>query len=379
MAEDFEDRVAGALYGLAIGDAMGAPVEGWRPERIMERFSDVRAFLPVTKPDDPWGTKGAGRITDDTLMTEALIRAYATKGGHLDAYDFKAYFLPEIVGTEVWVPEKGRVMPIFERLFWPEKYPWIRLVVNNADPRTAGVGNLVNCGASMYVMPVGAVNAGDPRGAYQEAATFAAAHNESFALEAAAVAAACVACAFGSGATVDDVLASAAELARAGTGLAVQRCVAVARDAHDVPAFVRAVRDAFRPFDQRGDDEPGYDPSRFPEHSNTGRPAADRSIEELPVALAALAFGRGDFERVLRAAVFYGRDCDSSAAMAGALWGALFGRARLPANLCAGVEAASRRDFAGPARTLANTARLICLADGRRQEARTAAIQGRES
>ena len=45
----------------------------------------------------------------------------------------------------------------------------LKLRYGHADPRDAGVGNIVNCGAAMYIAPVGIANAGDPDGAYLEA------------------------------------------------------------------------------------------------------------------------------------------------------------------------------------------------------------------
>lgn len=181
---------------------MGAPVEGWSPERIQQRFGthDLKTFLPPTHSGDPATGKGDGRITDDTLMIEALIRAYQKAGMHLDAYGYEQFVLPEIATTPVWVPERQREMPILERLWWPEKFPWMRLVHGHADPRQAGVGNCVNCGVAMWTMPVGAMNAGDPEGAYAEATALGLAHNESFAIEAAGVMAA------GFAPVVEDVL-----------------------------------------------------------------------------------------------------------------------------------------------------------------------------
>ena len=38
----------------------------------------------------------------------------------------------------------------------------LKLRYGHADPRDAGVGNIVNCGAAMYIAPVGIANAGDP-------------------------------------------------------------------------------------------------------------------------------------------------------------------------------------------------------------------------
>src|SRR5258708_39918419 len=92
----FAEKVSGAVYGIAIGDAMGAPVEGWAPERIVAQFGshNFRTFLPVTHAKDPATGKGDGRITDDTLMTEALILAYARACDHLDAYGYARHLLP---------------------------------------------------------------------------------------------------------------------------------------------------------------------------------------------------------------------------------------------------------------------------------------------
>jgi hypothetical protein len=175
----FPQKVAAALYGHAIGDAMGAPVEGWPADRIAGRFSGVRTFLPPTHGGDPAKGKGAGRVTDDTLMAEALIRAYMAAGTHLDAHGYEAYLVPEVAGIPEWQAE-GR---LWDRLWLPEKFPLIRLRHAHADPRTAGVGNCVNCGAAMWTWPVGAVCAGDPAAAYQEGAAVGLAHNYSFAVE----------------------------------------------------------------------------------------------------------------------------------------------------------------------------------------------------
>ena len=58
---------------------------------------------------------------------------------------------------------------LLQRVFLAEKWLVARLHYGHVDPREAGVGNIVNCGAAMYVAPVGLANAGDPRGAYAEA------------------------------------------------------------------------------------------------------------------------------------------------------------------------------------------------------------------
>lgn len=371
------DRIAAALYGGAIGDAMGAPVEGWMPAAIAERFAahDLRSFLPPTHGGDPNTGKGAGRVTDDTLMVEVLINAYLEHGGHMDAYGYADYMVPRIGQADTFVPERQREMPLFDRLWFPEKYPYIRLHSANADPRSAGVGNCVNCGVAMWIWPAGAVNAGDPAGAYQEAAAIAAAHNESFAVEAAAVMAAAAAAALARDATIDAACEAAAELARDGTAGCVRAALAAADPADDLADWIARTRAAVEPFDQRRRHVADDQPLLVRGVSDVGRPSRLHAIEETPVALAALKYGAGDWAKTIRAAVFYGRDCDSIAAMACALFGAVFGTAAVPGELRAASDAANRRDWADLAAAFTRSVRQILNKDIGRFESRRAAVR----
>jgi len=228
---------------------MGAPVEGWEANAIGKKFErwDFRYFIPSRAKE----AKGNGRITDDTLMVEALIRSYQRKGGHLDAYDFRDFLLPEIVETIVWLPERQRNMPIFDRLNAVEKYAWYRLSVFGAEPRVAGIGNAINCAVAMFIWPVGAINATDCESAYNEAAAFAAAESSSYAVEAAAVLAAAFAAAFSIDASVDSVLNSATRLARDGTASAINAVLQATDPQDDRDTFIAQTRVAFIPFDHK--------------------------------------------------------------------------------------------------------------------------------
>jgi ADP-ribosylglycohydrolase len=373
---NLESKIAGALYGVAIGDAMGAPVEGHSPARILERFAahDFRTFLPPTHDGDPAMGKGNGRITDDTLMTEALIRAYMDAADHLDAYGYAQYLLPWIADRPVWVPERQAEMPLIHRLWHPEKYPWMRLM-SNVDPRSAGVGNCVNCGVAMWMMPAGAIHAGDPRAAYQEAAAIGSAHNESFAVEAGAVMAAAYAAAFATGSRQESVLAAACDLARDGTARAVAAAVDAAHPNQSAAEFVAKVRAAVAPYDQRTGHVDDSTPLRMGDVSDTGRPSRLASIEELPVALAALKHGGGDAVKTLKAGVLYGRDCDSIAGMALGLHGALYGVETIPAGLREAVDLANRRSFGELALKFALTVKTVFGKDEARFDAHRRSVR----
>jgi len=138
-------------------------------------------------------------------MTLALVEVYRQRRRHLDAYDIAETLVPLLMNTVRWLPDMEREDTLLQRLFLAEKWLVTKLHYAHTDPREAGVGNMVNCGAAMYMAPVGVANAGDPEGAYAEAIEIAGAHQSSYGREAAGVFAAAVAAAMAPGATASDV------------------------------------------------------------------------------------------------------------------------------------------------------------------------------
>lgn len=368
-----ERKAVGALAGAAVGDALGGATEGWSPAQIRERHGGpvagiVGPFLPdwrEARPASPYH-KGDGHVTDDTLMTNLLVRVYADKRDHLDAYDVAERLVPLINGEVVWIPELERATVPLIRLFLAEKWLVTRLHYGHVDPREAGVGNVVNCGAAMYSAPIGIANAANPAGAYAEAIEVAGAHQSSYGREAAGVFAALIAAAFAPGATVSGLVETALVFAHDGTRAAIEAVceraekLATAGTACDDAA--EPLREAMEPFDTVG-----------PQYRDPGlgarRPSRLHSIEELPLALGMLVLGGGDYRRAVLGGVNYGRDSDSIATMAGALAGALHGVDAVPAEWREAVGTASRLDLAAGGLTMAAVAREIHAADLRRQAA----------
>ena len=139
----------------------------------------IRRTKKVEKAFSPFH-KGDGHVTDDTLMTRVLVHAYDVKRDHLDAYDVETLIVPAIVDEKTWVPELDREDLLYHRLFLAEKWLVLKLRYGHADPRYAGVGNVVNCGAAMYIAPVGIANPATGR-RLQEALDLTAAHQSSWA------------------------------------------------------------------------------------------------------------------------------------------------------------------------------------------------------
>lgn len=362
------DRVTAALVGAAVGDALGGPVEGYSPDQITERHGGRVHGVVGPWHGDAWRTarpiapyhKGDGHVTDDTLMTHALVRVYDRVRDHLDAYAIADHLVPDLMTTPRWIPElEAEALPL-HRLFLAEKWLVARLAYGHADPREAGTGNIVNCGAAMYMAPVGLVNAANPAGAYAEALDIAGAHQSSYGREAAGVFAAAVAAATAPGATADSVVSACLSLAKDGTRTAIEKVCEVAAGHRDFESALGPLRAAVAPYDTVG---PDY---RAPSLA-ARRPSRLHSIEELPVALGMLVVSGGDYRQAVLGSVNYGRDCDSIATMAGALAGAL--GSPVPEEWAKTVADASRLDLWAPARTLTEVTREIFDRDVRRRRA----------
>jgi ADP-ribosylglycohydrolase len=370
-----ERKATGCLAGAAVGDALGGATEGWSPEQIRERHGGpvtgiVGPFLPdwrEARPASPYH-KGDGHVTDDTLMTNLLVKVYAAKRDHLDAFDIAARLVPLMLGEKVWIPEFERESIPLLRVFLAEKWLVARLHYGHVDPREAGVGNIVNCGAAMYVAPVGIANAGNPAAAYSEALEIAGTHQSSYGREAAGVFAAAVAAARAPSATVDTVISACLDLAEDGTRAAISAVCARAAELSDCVADAAELRAAVAPFDTVGPDyrDPGL---------GARRPSRLHSIEELPVALGMLRIADGDYRRAVLGAVNYGRDADSIATMAGALAGALHGLEAVPAEWRKEVGRASRLDLEATGLEMASVAREVFALDRARTAAAVAAFE----
>lgn len=76
---NFDDRVLGALFGFAIGDAMGATTEFMSAKQIRNTYESVTDII-----GGGWLGLKAGQVTDDTQMSICVIDALMTKSGSFE-------------------------------------------------------------------------------------------------------------------------------------------------------------------------------------------------------------------------------------------------------------------------------------------------------
>ena len=78
-----DDQITGGIFGVAIGDALGVPVEfSRRSERDLDPVEDFRAFGVHSQPEGTW--------SDDTSLTLALLDSLPSG---LDYNDIAGKFL----------------------------------------------------------------------------------------------------------------------------------------------------------------------------------------------------------------------------------------------------------------------------------------------
>jgi ADP-ribosyl-[dinitrogen reductase] hydrolase len=94
------DRARGAMLGLAVGDALGAPLEWLHPDQIAARYGGPLRDM-VASP--LWAR---GEWTDDTAMALALAESMVDQGGYVEQDVFARYALwarsgPKDIGSTV--------------------------------------------------------------------------------------------------------------------------------------------------------------------------------------------------------------------------------------------------------------------------------------
>ena len=85
---ELRDKIAGALYGMALGDAMGMPAELWGRERARKFFGGkITEFIDGPKENDVAFNYNKAQFTDDTGQAMVLLDSLKTTDYRPDASD----------------------------------------------------------------------------------------------------------------------------------------------------------------------------------------------------------------------------------------------------------------------------------------------------
>ncbi|MEV6111934.1 ADP-ribosylglycohydrolase family protein [Streptomyces sp. NPDC052109] len=277
-------RARGALLGLAVGDALGAPAENLKPSEIRARWGRITGYVT----DHPCGT-------DDT--------EYAIFSGLLLARHGSALTPAHVEAAwHEWIADRAEGP--FRGAGFSERGTLENLRRGLAAPVSAQHRHAWSDGLAMRAAPFGVYAAGRPAEAARLVAIDGSVSHDGEGIYGGQAVAAGVAAAM-TGAPVPVVIAAALAVVPedSWTARSLRRAVAVAHRGE------RAVRSAV---------------------VIGGYPWTDLAPEAVALAFGAYAAADGDFVQAVLTAVNMGRDADTTAAVAGALAGATHGMSAIP-------------------------------------------------
>ncbi|OPF81118.1 ADP-ribosylglycohydrolase [Streptomyces antioxidans] len=299
------DRALGALYGLAMGDALGMPTQIMSRRSIVARFGTVTDFEPGPEDNPVSAGMPAGSVTDDTDQAVIVGGLLTGSGGRIEPLRLAQ----ELLEWERAMKAKGS----FD-LLGPSTKAALEAVSRGVPPEEAGKSGATN-GAAMRITPVGVAFPDTPLEPFLDRVAEACqvTHDTSIGIASAAAVAAAVSRGVDGG-DLEDAIGAAITVAAAG-----------AERGHWVAGADIATRIGWAVDLVRG----------LPE-----RQALDRvcdlvgtsvaSQESVPAAFAVLALAEGEPWRACLLAANLGGDCDTIGAIAGAIAGAVGGASALP-------------------------------------------------
>jgi poly(ADP-ribose) glycohydrolase ARH3 len=290
-------RFEGCLLGLALGDALGAPLEGGVLERLVWRLLGI-------------GRGGELRCTDDTQMSLDVAESLA-KCGRLDPEDLAMRFARGYRWSRGYGPAAAKVLRRIAR-----GMPWQQ--ANRSVYPSGSYGN----GGAMRVAPLALFYASQP--------------DE---LVAMARASACITHAHPAGQEGAVLVAVAVAAAAAKTSGADQ-------DPRQTVLHACAPYGSLEPFVARLalahgwlEGEVKATPQQVRQQLGNGIAASDSCVTAI---YCAARFLREELRAMLEFVASIGGDVDTIGAMAGAVWGAANGCERLPAEVLEKLEQRQR-------------------------------------
>ena len=314
------DRARGALYGLAIGDALGMPTQLMSYQEVAACFGVLDGFRAAPAGHPIASGLPAGSVTDDTEQALLLADALLTGAGRIESDDLARRLL-------AWA-ERARERGSLD-LLGPSSSAAVAALTAGGPVDEVGRSGATN-GAAMRITPVGLIIPSDDLDALVDLVVEASrvTHHTGVAIAGAAAVAAAVSGGIDGASTVEATtlgIRAAALGQRRGewvAGAEVSRRIAWAVGLVDADDHERSVREVV-------------------ELVGTS-PATQESV---PAAFAVLALHPDDPWQASLTAASLGGDSDTIAGMAGAIAGACHGMDSWPADAVRTVREINQLDL----------------------------------
>ncbi len=305
MDTQLRGRARGAFTGLAIGDALGMPTQCFSRSMIMERYGVLTGFEAA--PDDNEISRGmpAARVTDDTDQAVMIAELLIDGRGQVNPHELAERFL----AWQHRMQARGS-----EDLLGPSTIRALTAVAGGTSPHESGRWGDTN-GAAMRIAPVGIATPVHSVAALVDAVVDASfvTHNTGVAIAGASAVAAVVSAGI-SGYDWHDSIDLAFEAIADGS-----------TRGHYVPAPDMLARVQWA-LDIANENDEHTALALIADLVGT----SVATQESVPAAIAIAHLFRADPWRAVCQAASIGGDCDTIAAMAGAMLGAHHGSEAFP-------------------------------------------------
>lgn len=286
-------RAQGAMSGLAVGDALGRPVEGMSAEMIRKTYGSVSDFVNMTP--------GGSDDTEYALLTASALLKY---GKSITAENFADFWLEKVCSQTGSFAGAG----------FSEMNAIANLRKGLRPPQSGQHNHAWSDGLAMRVAPIGVVAAGDYELARQiTVADGLVSH---------------------SGEGIHSGVVISIAIAGAMKGLSASQVfddslIYIPKDSWTYRSMLDVKEIVNNNWELSVHEIADL---LLDEVAVTEYFYADLAPEAVALAMASVLYGQGDFAKTMLFAVNLGRDADTIAAMAGAVAGALAGFEAIPEN-----------------------------------------------
>lgn len=322
MDLEVKQRVLGSLFGMATGDALGVPTSFLTQDQIRKQYGWVDTFYPPAKGHIFHDGLKAGEFTDDTEQALALINSFARHGR----------VVPRDIVEEI-IKWADRVKDKYASPLGPSTERALKAIKKGADITQSGKYGNTN-GSAMRISPVGIIH-GLRGSSCEEMAkdvylTSMPTHNTKVCSSGASAIAWGVAICIRGEQNIDKIVEET-----------IKASIEGEKYGNEIPAPSIAGRIEFI-YDLV---KKAFDPEKALEDLYAMFGGGDLAADSVPLAIGLFALGKADPKKVNEYCVNIGGDCDTNAAMAGAMAGAYAGMGAIPKEWRETVEKVNGIDF----------------------------------
>ncbi len=334
-----ESKAYGALLGIAVGDAMGMPVEMQSRAYIKKKFSLIDTFLPGDDVNPICKGFVPCETTDDTYMSMLVAENLCdTKG----VYSVNR-FVEDVLK---WDAEEGKNRTVIG----PSTRAALEQIQRGIPPEEAGKNGVTN-GAAMKIIPAGIIcSLSDKRALVRLVYEICKpTHNTTVANAGACSIAAVIAGCFDGINNLSSLIETACECAVLGESQGYETVG---------PSVVERIRWAINETAGLIDDEHFLDVLYY--RIGTGLPI----MQTVPAAFAIFNYAQGDVMRAAGLAANVGGDTDTIGAIACGMCGAWYGDSGIPQKVKSQIENTNHFDFFNIAKRLLGVRQGLHRYDG---------------